>query len=93
MPVKAVNFKFTEEEIKEIKETASIFNMTMTDLVKEALREYLFRLKQDPCYKLSLNVEEASAEEREEILEEIAGLKDDDLKIVRKKRCSVNEDL
>ena len=81
MAVKAMNFKLDEDRIFELKSVASIFNMTVTDIISEALSEYVQKLKKDPFYRLTVNVEKASAEETEEILNEIDSLSDDDLQI------------
>ena len=40
MAVKAINFKLDEDRIFELKDVASIFNMTVTDVISEALSEY-----------------------------------------------------
>ena len=89
MAVKALNFKMEEEEILDMKKTASVFNMTVTDVIKQAVREYLDKLKKDPYYKLTANVQEASPEESSEILAEIDELSDDDLTISSSKRFTV----
>ena len=89
MAVKALNFKMDEEEILDMKNTASVFNMTVTDVIKQAIREYLDKLKKDPYYKLTANVQEASPEESSEILAEIDELSDDDLTISSSKRFTV----
>lgn len=89
MATRAMNLKMDEAEILDIKQVASVFNMTMTDVVKEAVKEYVDRLKQDPFYKLTANVEEASAEESLEILEAIDSLTDDELSISSSKRFAV----
>ena len=89
MSTKALNFKMEEEEILDMKKTASVFNMTVTDLIKQAVREYLDKLKKDPYYKLTANVQEASPEESSEILAEIDELSDDDLTISSSKRFTV----
>ena len=86
MANKAMNMKWDEKEINDMKRVASIFNMTLTDLVKDACREYVEKLKEDPFYRLTINVEEASADESEEILAEIDKLTDDDLTISSVKR-------
>ena len=89
MSTKALNFKMEEEEILDMKKTASVFNMTVTDVIKQAVREYLDKLKKDPYYKLTANVQEASPEESSEILAEIDELSDDDLTISSSKRFTV----
>ena len=89
MAVKALNFKMDETEILDMKKVASVFNMTVTDVVKEAVKEYLAKMKSDPFYRLTVNVEDASAEESAEILEEIERLSDEDLAIASVKRFTV----
>lgn len=66
-----------------------VYNMTVTDLVKHAVFDYVIELKKDPFYRLTMNVEQASDLESREILDEIESLSDDDLKIVSSKRFSV----
>ena len=83
MAIKALNFKLAEEEINDMKEVASVFHMTMTDLLKEAVKEYVSKMKQDPYYRLTANIEDASPEETAEVLSAIDRLTDDDLTIVR----------
>ena len=81
MASKALNFKMDEADINDMKKVAGVFNISVTDLVKQAVKEYIEELKNDPFYRLTVNVEDASAEETEEILAEIDRLKDDDLSI------------
>ena len=81
MATKAINLKLDESRILDLKNVASVFHMTMTDVVNEALDAYLPTMKNDPFYKLTANVAEASKEESEEILAEIDALTDDDLEI------------
>ena len=89
MATRALNFKMDEAEIQDMKNVASVFHMTLTELIKEATKDYVDRLKKDPFYRLTANVQEASAEETAEILEEIDGLNDDDLSIVSSERFTV----
>ena len=89
MAVKAMNFKMEENDILDMKQVASVFNLTLTELVKNGVKEYVEKLKKDPFYKLTANVQEASAEESEEILAEIDSLSDDDLIIASRKRFTV----
>ncbi|MBQ9031751.1 MAG: hypothetical protein IJ106_09920 [Parasporobacterium sp.] len=89
MATRAMNFKMEESDILEMKQVASVFNMTVTDVVKEAVREYVDKMKRDPFYRLTVNVEEASAEETAEILSEIEGMSDDDLSISSVKHFSL----
>lgn len=63
--------------------------MSVTDLIKNAVKEYLDELKSDPFYRLTANVEDASEEETTEILTEIDGMSDVVLTIASTKRFSV----
>lgn len=89
MATKAINFKMDEVEIADMKKVASVYHITVTDIIKNAIGEYLLKLKEDPFYKLTANVEEADAEETAEVLEEINGLTDDDITIVSSKRFTI----
>ena len=89
MAVKAVNFKMDEVEIADIRHVADVYRMTITDFIKEAIDEHLIRMKADPFYKLTANVEEADAAETDEILSAINGLEDDDLAIASIERLTV----
>jgi hypothetical protein len=89
MATKALNFKMDETEILDMKEVADVFNMSVTDLVKNAVREYIIELKNDPFYRLTANVPEASEEESEEIMAAIEEMSDDDLAIASTKHFSV----
>ena len=89
MATKALNFKMEEAEIQDMKNVASVFHMTLTELIKEATKDYIDKLKKDPYYRLTVNMQEASAEESAEILEEIDSLTDDDLSIVSSERFAL----
>jgi hypothetical protein len=89
MAVKAMNFKMEEADILDMKAVAGVYNMSVTDLIKNAVKEYITELKKEPFYRLTMNIQEASAEESEEILGEIDGLTDDDLAIASTKRFNV----
>ena len=86
MATKALNFKMDEADINDMKRVAGVFNISVTDLVKQAVKEYIEELKNDPFYRLTVNVEDASAEETEEILAEIERMDDDDLSITSTRR-------
>ena len=89
MATKAMNFKMDEADIRDMKQVASVYRMSVTDLIRNAIRAYLSELKRDPFYRLTVNVQDASAEECGEILSEIEGLSDEDLTIASTKRFSV----
>ena len=41
MAIKALYFKMDEEDILDMKAVAGVYNMTVTDLIKNAVKEYL----------------------------------------------------
>ena len=81
MATKALNIKMDEDRMADIKKIAAVFHMSVTEIIMDALDEYLPKLKKDPFYRLTSYVEDASAEEAKEILDEIAALEDEDFKI------------
>ena len=85
MATRAMNVKMEESTILAVRKAASVYNLTMTEIIKEALDEYLEKLQNDPFYRLTANVEEASEEESAEILSELDEMTDDDLTISSKK--------
>ena len=89
LAVKALNFKMHETEILDMKQVANVYNMTLTELFRAAINEYVKKLKEDPFYKLTMNVQEASKEESAQILAEIESLSDDDLTITSVRKFNV----
>ena len=75
-----------EVDIADMKTVANVLTCPLADLIRGALKEYLAELKQDPFYRLTANVEDASSEESEEILTALSDLSDDDLRISSVKR-------
>lgn len=89
MATKALNFRMDEKEMVDLKKVAAVFNISVTDLVKDAIKEHVAKLKKDPFYRLTANVENATEAETEEILKELENMSDDDLSIVSVKHVSV----
>ena len=44
MATKALNFKMDEADINDMKKVAGVFNISVTDLVKQAVKEYIEEL-------------------------------------------------
>jgi hypothetical protein len=92
MATRAMSFEMDESDVLELEQVASVFGMTVTDVIKEAVREYIQyvrKMKEDPFYRLTASVQEASAEETAEILGIIERLSNDDLTITSSERISV----
>ena len=66
MATKAVNMRWDENFLSEIKNVTSIFHMTLTEFLHEAAEDKMKELKADPLYRLTVNVSDASAEETAE---------------------------
>ena len=89
MATKALNIKMDEDRLADIKSVAKVFHMSITDVVVDALDEYLPKMKCDPFYRLTVIIEDASDEERQEVLEELGALSDDDLEIASVKHYTI----
>lgn len=81
METETLNMKWDAESLEEIRRTARVFNMTVTEFFKESAETKPAELKSSPFYRLTQNIEDASEEETEEILKEISGLSDDGLAV------------
>ena len=81
MATKAMNFKLSEADIADLRRVADVYHMTMTDIIKEAIHEYVKQAQKDPYYRLTVNIEEASPQESAEILDHLERLTDEDLKL------------
>lgn len=60
-----------EEDILDMKAVAGVYNMTVTDLIKNAVKEYLQELKRDPFYRLTVNVQDASRKKQKRSLRKL----------------------
>ncbi|MBR4927919.1 MAG: hypothetical protein IKZ63_00310 [Oscillospiraceae bacterium] len=89
MAKKAISIMMDETLILDLKQVAGVFNISVADLIKNAVKEYLSELKSDPFYRLTANVQDSSDEEASEILTEIDGSTDDDLSIAFTKRINL----
>lgn len=88
MGERAVNFSIEENDLVILSKIASEYSVTVTELIKKVISEYLEKIKKDPFYRLTANFEEVSSEENSEILEMINNLSDEDLTISSVKKLS-----
>ena len=91
MATKAVNFRLEDSLIAEARTVARVYNISLTDIIKESLAEYLSRKRNDPFYRLTANIEEVTDDENEELVNAIETLTADDLQIVRTEDLSVGK--
>ena len=89
MATKAINFKMEEADIADMKSVAAVYHLPISKMIKDAIKEYVTKLKNDPYYRLTANVVDADDEENEEILEAISKLSDDDLSISTVKKIAI----
>ena len=83
MATKAVSLRLDEMQISDIKSVAEVYNKSFTDIIRDAVDEYLPKMKNDPIYILTMNVEEVDDEENKLLTEAIESMSVDDLEIVR----------
>ena len=88
MTMKALSFRTDERQIEDIKKAASMFQMSVAGLIREAVREYIdsrktAKQRKEEFFKRLENVEEASPEESAEILAMIDSMTEDDMQVVR----------
>ena len=81
METETLSMEWDAESLEEIRRTARVFNMTVTEFFKEAAEAKPAELKNSPFCRLTQNIEDASEEETLEILKEISGLSDDGLAV------------
>lgn len=83
MATKSISMRLDSQELEEAKKLADIYDMTLTDVMRQALKEYIEEKKKDPFYRMTANIPEASEDESKEAFHDLDQLSDDDLKIVR----------
>lgn len=83
MATKPVNLRLEDTQIFTIKKVAEVFHLTFTDVIREALDNYLPQKTGDPLYRLTANVETVSDEENEELSVALDRMTDEDLEIVK----------
>ena len=81
MATKTVSIKMEESEFLALEKAADVFHTSVTDLVRNGVREYIEELKKDPFYRLTANIQDAEEAESAEILSAMEGMSDDDLTI------------
>ena len=89
MTMKTLRFRTTENQIADIKKVASVYHMSVGKAMREALNEYVDRMKQKPFYRLTADIEEADPEESAEILAMIENMTDDDWETASVKHITV----
>ncbi len=86
--MKTMSVKLDENIVDEIKKISSIFNISYSDFIRNALEKAIKEKQQDFIYRMS-NVPYASEEEEEYIVSELSKLSDYDLIIVREENINL----
>ena len=63
MAGRTISLRLDEKVFLDIKRVAAAFDMTLSDVIREALSQYLPQKKEDPDYKTTANATLASDEE------------------------------
>ncbi len=80
--MKTMSVKLDETMIDEIKKISSIFNVSYSDFIRNAVDNAIKEKQKDFMYRMS-NVPFASDEEEAEIMSELSKLSDDDLQMAK----------
>lgn len=82
--MKAISLRLDENILNDLKNTARIFNVGYTELIKEGIELILQQKHEYPLYKLINNIESMPIEEENEITNEINSMSKEDLEIVER---------
>ncbi len=80
--MKTMSVKLDENIISEIKKISSIFEISYSDFIRNAVEKAIEEKQKDFMYRMN-NVPYATDEEEQEIMSALSELSDDDLKIAR----------
>ncbi len=82
--MKTMSIKFNETMIEDIKNIASVFNISYSDFIRNAVKKEIEDKKEDFMFKMN-KVEYCSEEEEKEILEYLSNIENEDLEIAERK--------
>ncbi len=80
--MKTMSVKLDDNVFDEIKKISSIFNITYSDFIRNAVEQAIIEKQKDFMYRMN-NVSYATEEEEIEIMAALSTLSDEDLQIVR----------
>ncbi len=86
--MKTMSVKLDESMICEIKKISSIFEISYSDFIREAVEKAIAEKQKDFMYRMS-NVPYASDEEEKEIMSALSELSDDDLQVARVEKLTL----
>ncbi len=77
-----MSVKLEENIVHEIKKISSLFGISYSDFIRNAVEKAIEEKQKDFIYRMS-SVPYADEEEEKEIIQELSKLSDDDLKIAK----------
>ncbi len=80
--MKTMSVKLDEKMIHEIKKISSIFGISYSDFIRNAVEKAISEKQKDFMYRMS-DVPHATDEEEEEIMSALSELNDEDLQVAR----------
>ncbi len=83
-----MSVKFEDSVILELKKISSIFNISYSDFIRDAVKKAIEEKQSDFMYRMS-NVPYASEEEEKDIIMELSKVSNEDLKIVKTERIKL----
>ncbi len=86
--MKTMSVKLDEITISEIKKISSIFEISYSDFIREAVEKAIAEKQKDFMYRMS-NVPYATDEEEKEIMSALSKLSDDDLQVARVEKLTL----
>ncbi len=86
--MKTMSVKLDENIISEIKKISSIFEISYSDFIRNAVEKAIAEKQKDFMYRMN-NVPYATEEEAEEIISALSELSDEDLQVARREKIKL----
>ncbi len=86
--MKTMSVKLDDNIVSEIKKISSIFGISYSDFIREAVEKAIAEKQKDFMYRMS-NVPDTTDEEEQEIMSALSELSDDDLKVARVEKITL----
>ncbi|WP_335994475.1 hypothetical protein [Fusobacterium polymorphum] len=87
--MKAISLRLDEQTLQDIKKVSSIYNIPTSDLIRKGIKMILEAKKSEAYYRLTVDIEETTQKETDEIIERLNKYNDDELEIVEKESVVV----
>mgnify|MGYP000981408783 FL=1 len=87
--MKAISLRLDEQTLQDIKKVSSIYNIPTSDLIRKGIKMILEAKKSEAYYRLTVDIEETTQKETDEIIERLNKYNDDELEIAEKESVVV----